>query len=532
MPSFFRPQAQSDLGLLVILEHVLAGERFDKYASVLAFQDRPVAKALLENQRSQLRQRVLHHLEVAYGIDRSSTDSVDTSHELNDHFESLFLGFDPQPPVGANLAQAMQHLLEQALAHQFPAHPHFVAAPKGARLKKVYEEIRRATQAENYRIDDVPKPIRPDIQAIASPLKLGDVHDNVFILSTHWKDHFDPKVAEVGGVPTVGQLRKWMDEPKPTGLPKIVQNCVILIYAEQTNRTFYLHGAPAEATLNTMPDQLELRTWVGPDEQDWRQAQEVAGHVFGLTSSPLLNSTNVEELAKRVVEMAAGNLKGCQDLCRVLRDRCACFGIDPAGAARVKTADAVLALVGRLERAQPNDVVKILAGAQIETSGTAMGKSRTSAEELVHCIKATDWSVFDAISGLPAEYEAAAAEIRQTLCRALETDEHAVSLADTLSQCQRQAVLLLTKAAKRTASPKEPASPEGPPTPIGRKGPAVPEPPKPLPPTKRVVTEGRRDALSSKDADELFETLQKQMNEDAARRLTIQWRIDEDVTQQ
>jgi hypothetical protein len=31
-----------------------------------------VAKALLENQRSQLRQRVLHHLEVAYGIDRHS----------------------------------------------------------------------------------------------------------------------------------------------------------------------------------------------------------------------------------------------------------------------------------------------------------------------------------------------------------------------------------------------------------------------------------------------------------------------------
>ena len=74
------------------------------------------------------------------------------------------------------------------------------------------------------------------------------------------------------------------------GLPKAVQNLVILIFAEQTNRSFYLHGAPTEATLATMPDQMELRTWVGPPEEKWKLAVQRAGSVFGLTPSPLLNA--------------------------------------------------------------------------------------------------------------------------------------------------------------------------------------------------------------------------------------------------
>ena len=83
------------------------------------------------------------------------------------------------------------------------------------------------------------------------------------------------------------------------GLPKAVQNLVILIFAEQTNRSFYLHGAPDEATLATMPDQMELRTWVGPPEEKWKLAVQRAGSIFGLTPSPLLNAANVTELGRR-----------------------------------------------------------------------------------------------------------------------------------------------------------------------------------------------------------------------------------------
>ena len=101
IPAFFSAEAQKDLGLLVILEHILTGERFSQYANDLSPQDRQAAKSLLENQRSVLRQRVQNHLDAAYGLEALSPGSLDTTHdlELHERFFSLWHGFDLQLPV-------------------------------------------------------------------------------------------------------------------------------------------------------------------------------------------------------------------------------------------------------------------------------------------------------------------------------------------------------------------------------------------------------------------------------------------------
>ena len=136
--------------MLVILEHILTGERFAQYANHLSPQDRQAAKSLLENQRSVLRQRVQNHLEAAYGLEALTPGSLDTTHELEPHeqFVSLRPGFEPQPPVAANLAGAMEHLLSQALEHEFPAAPQFEAEVKTSNLQKVYEQVQAATQTD------------------------------------------------------------------------------------------------------------------------------------------------------------------------------------------------------------------------------------------------------------------------------------------------------------------------------------------------------------------------------------------------
>ena len=84
--------------MLVILEHILTGERFSQYANHLSPQDRQAAKSLLENQRSVLRQRVQNHLDAAYGLESLTPGSLDTVHELepNEHFVSLWPGFEPR----------------------------------------------------------------------------------------------------------------------------------------------------------------------------------------------------------------------------------------------------------------------------------------------------------------------------------------------------------------------------------------------------------------------------------------------------
>jgi len=521
LPSFFKPTARKDLGNLVVLEHILAGtgERFNGYASHLPYQDRPAAKALLENQRSQLRQRVLQHLGAAYGIDRQSKDSVDTSHELNEHFQSLCHGFDPQPPVGADLKAAMQNLLDQALEHQFPAHPKFEAPPKGANLKKVYDEVHKATQVDDGRVE-VDKALRPLLRAIAGPLLLGGMHETVFLLGQHWKNHFNPKVAEAGGTATVGQLRAWINLPRAMGLPKPVENLVILIYAEQTNRTFYLHNVPSPASLADMRDQLELRTWVGPPEAQWKTALQRAGKIFGAKqNSPLLNATNVSALACEVKQLAEQHQAACRNLCKCLRDRLQKMEIVVTEAPRMKTATATLTLVDRLAAASPNDVVPVLAAAEVVTSETAMGKSLKSAAELADRIDATSWGVFGDIAELADQYQAEATEIRQAVTKALESDEHAVALAPALRDSQTLAVGLLARAAKDKTPPPDPEQKK---------------PQKKTPPTpgKKTVSQGERSALAPAEAKTVLAELGQQMGAGPSRRLTLNWRIEEDGTGQ
>jgi hypothetical protein len=139
-PAALSADALKDLGMLVILEHIFTGERFQQYANHLSLQDRTAAKSLLDNHRSVLRGQVKGHLEAAYGLDQLLPGSLDTTHdlELSERYSSLWPGFEPQPPTAANLAQAMQSLLDQALEHEFPGAPKFEAEIRTGNLSKVH----------------------------------------------------------------------------------------------------------------------------------------------------------------------------------------------------------------------------------------------------------------------------------------------------------------------------------------------------------------------------------------------------------
>jgi hypothetical protein len=48
-------------------------------------------------------------------------------------------------------------------------------------------------------------------------------------LGHRWKNHFMRKAAETGAPIEVRQLRQWIDEPKPMGLPTEARNLVIMV---------------------------------------------------------------------------------------------------------------------------------------------------------------------------------------------------------------------------------------------------------------------------------------------------------------
>ena len=83
------------------------------------------------------------------------------------------------------------------------------------------------------------------------------------------------------------------------GLPKAVENLVILLYAEQTNRTFYLHGAPSRASLTTCRTSWSCGR--GSDRRRPSGKPQCSGRrAFSAQSRPLLlNAANVTALAGR-----------------------------------------------------------------------------------------------------------------------------------------------------------------------------------------------------------------------------------------
>jgi hypothetical protein len=448
IPQFFSTDALKDLGMLVILEHILAGERFGQYSNLLSPQDRQAAKSLLENQRSVLRTRVQNHLDAAYGLDAITQGSLDTTHELEQHeqFVSLDDGFDPQPPVAANLGGAMNHLLSQALMSEFPGAPNFEAEVKIGNLRKVQAVLSEAAQSQDGRVA-VEKTIRSLVRHIANPLQLGEMgHDAThFVLGHHWRNHFNKKAAEASSTISVGQLRKWIDQPRAMGLPKEAQNLVILTYAEQTNRTFVFHNAPVDVSLTNLSNDFVLQEQKLPDEAHWNVAVSRAAQIFGEAVSPLMKATTVANLSAALKKKSSEVRSACVTLQERLKDRLLKLGVEPADSSRLTTASATASLVEKLHATEAGQVVSALASAAVATTAAAMGECLSKSSQLLATIESTNWEIFDAIAKLADDRQTVAQSIRSSIAQALQSDEHVTSLGPTLKEAQLKAVRLLTQ---------------------------------------------------------------------------------------
>jgi len=506
LPSFFSRQSQKDLGTLVILDHVLAGERFLGYASHLSVVDRAAAKSLLENQRSQLRQKIINCLEGAYAVATPAAGSVETAHFASEveHFQSLDPTFQPQPPVGANLRDALHHLLGQMLKHRYPAHPDFPGEVKSSVLKKVWGEVEQATQAEGGRLA-IEKPLRPLLRMVANPLDLGTMHETHLVLSQRWKTHFLKEHARDGGPITVAKLREWTDRPTPMGLTKEVRNLVFLTFAAQTDRSFRLHGGPGSATIDSIPDEQELQEQELPSQADWDVARERAAAICGFAPSPLRNATNVAKLAEDLKRFASDHVGECRTLMERLKGRVEAFGLEaPAATARYKTAAASLKLLEDLASATSEEAIPHLAAAELATSAAAMATSIKKAVPASTTLEQTTWEIFDAVGRLTGDRAAAARAVRARAAEALSCDENAVALGPKLGSAQGDALKLITQT--------EPASP-------------------PPAPGRKVVETKDRTEMSVKDANQVFSHITSELKKDPSTRLDLAWTLTREVKQ-
>lgn len=450
LPGHFTHEVLEDLGRLVTIDRVLP--RLDQYADHLSSSDREVARSLLENRRSQLRVRVQQALDQAYGISKASADVIEESDF--DRFQSLDTGLGLQSPVAPDLGGAFEGLVDQLLRHQFPAHPDFAEAVKPQSLRPVWEEVRKATEAEGGRIV-VEKANRARMAAIAAPMRLGEMHEGPFVLSRYWADHFSKLGAREGvEQPTVGELRAWIDDKGAMGLQSLTSSLVILTYAAQENLRFRRHGAPYPASdLAELPDDLELVAQPVPDEVTWEQATARAGAIFGIVVPPLRSAANLERYGNNVVESAAAKLSSVGNLRAQLEGNLVgSLGIDP-DAPRLRSAREAEDLLGVLAKSDDIGALPTLAAESYEATDQELSSCISKAGEVAAAISGANWEMLGTVVGMSkGGDDERAISIVEPLRTTAAGNEQAASLGEALVAAEKGATALLAERAA-TAQP-------------------------------------------------------------------------------
>ncbi len=463
MPSFLNSSAQRELGLLVKLNHVLTGSRFDTYAARLSAVERAQAKVILENQAGALRQKIKGYLDSAYGLasDRACLDSAHTL-DPDEQIASLHPNITLPIPSAAMLKDAVQEVLSEALKGQYPGHPEFStdARISSPGIKRVWLELEKALQSADGR-SPVEPANRRDVKLIAEPLKLATMGETHLVVDGHWRQHFAPKESSEGAT-TVGKLRRWIDEPQPMGLPTELQNLIILYFATQADRTLTLHGGPVQASLDTLRDEMELRSQPLPTAAQWKEACSRAQGIFGLTPGSICNASNVAKLTAELKGKSAEFQSGAQSLVAELEQRLQQRGISASSSDRLATARAGRDLLEAVRTATETQVIAALAAAPWTQQPLILGTSIRQAAAVSSALQGTKWNIIDSAARLIDYRQGAGSAIASRTQEILTRNEQEIALPGTLARVEDDAANLL---ADRPSTPPQPVPVPAPTTP-------------------------------------------------------------------
>lgn len=455
IPAFFSAKLQRELAKLVIITHILGGDRLDQFADHLSPADRLQARGLLSDQRSSLEQRVRTAIRQAYGVEREMPGTIDTSHGIEDRIQSLRPGFNAQIPIGATLGDAFGGLLQQLFDHQYPRHPRIEMSYKAANLRAVLEESLRAAATPAGRIE-VPSDHRKVMRAIATPMELGQQYEAPFVIGTKWKDHFDRNIAaaaqEGQAHTTVGDLRRWIDEPEAIGLPRELQSLVILVYAAQSGRVFRQHGGPVDPTIDKLDDDYVLVSPQLPNEELWNVARARASAVLGIADiNPARRS--FEMLVQALKAKAQVSLASAQGVQNTLERRLGELGIDLASTPRYQTARAARQIAETLTLTEdPVEAIEQFAGV-ILASEQHVGTALSSADAVLVALSDDRWTLLGVAIARAKARTPGFVEVIDTLRDAVSADEFAVPLEPAVRKAYADAVKLIEPSDSPSVTP-------------------------------------------------------------------------------
>ncbi|MFC8385749.1 phage resistance protein [Nocardia sp. NPDC057272] len=312
LPKFLSEKQTRQLGRLVILNYVLAGDRWASYANELSDADRAAARSILQQQQTQVRSQLGNAIQVAYGVAAGANFP-----EGQPPLRSLHAGFAVQPPIGHDLGEAANRLIDAAFTALYPDHPEFTPADQlitRRQLNTVLARIREAQAVVDGR-NPLERGEREIVRRIVESLGIARTNDTHLLAGPEyfatWRNRITQELSraqidEADDVP-VEELRSAIVESGPKrGLTDDMVDLVAGAWAAQGKRSWFLHSSPIdEPGIGEFRRGIALRLEPLPDRQVWTQACARWKILTGHHVNDYLTATNVAAFVQHVRDDAA-----------------------------------------------------------------------------------------------------------------------------------------------------------------------------------------------------------------------------------
>lgn len=494
---------------------VAAGGRANDYVGFEVAFKRPT-----EVQEVQLESLTLHSSDVAESVATFKPLELDIAERQRLARDSMSLR-DPRSNRVADVTAAKCSSLtnEPTFWYEIFERTKRRADKISGELRQLQAEGQEAAHTQDGRIFVEDSRIRKALKNICDPLELGSMGETHFVLEGFWKTLFNKALsASEKENPDVADMKSWMGDDR--GLPREIENLLIMVYAEQTNRAFVRFGGNFIPKLDDLPGELELRQEVLPSEDEWQETRKRIADLFGDDLSRLLNASNLASLGEKFSDNGGYIAKFKAD-CDALPNRLQLIlhklGVSEDEASecdRVKTAKAARAFFDAVEGQEPTPLVKAIAAARIETSGKALGRSiKSAATVLASLLEPNRWELFEAVAEINDRRKTDATLLIADLRDSLMMDEFALAggLPAKLSDALGRAIELVRTTPIVTPPIDDDVEIKLPPT---------------RPGWKRLDS-GSTERMSGSDLTALTEKLAGKLEDNPKRRVTVQWTIEE-----
>lgn len=496
MPLFLADEVMGRVRQLAKINYLLggagSGDRLQSLAADWSLANRQQGKVYLQQRQQQLRGSLLTALKHAYGAVKAQTPDVedDTIGVLHTLAEGLHLG----DPRGGTLKSAFDHLTGELLAWAYPGKP---ALPDDERPITRSEMARvlkyaKAASADPTRGVVVEPADRKTIQRICNPLRLGELIDHRYVLTTStcwWSQHLLQGAAQHGYTERfpVHVLRDLLDKPDARGFDRELQNLIIGVFALDQLLAWYQGSAKVNVdSVQETIDHLELRHPPMPDEEAWNTAIGRGKALFGEQLPKWRTPANLAEVAATMRQVAHQYAPYAASLVSALQRHGDQLGLDPqADTGRLATARRAAKLLADVDR-ERDDVVLVEMVAVVDLGDiddAAVAAAYKQARPVLAALSGTQWTLIDAARSQSSTNEAARALV-DDLERAARHDQNAVDLADALQNAVDRAAKLLASNVPQT---KPEPQPQPQPSDGGQVVVTVPTPDKPA--ETRTVTD-------------------------------------------